>query len=53
VQAFLRTNGITLVYWGPDEERTGFEPDGQLYLEAVHREGTVAIYRVIPQAAEP
>ncbi len=48
LQAFLQANGITLLYWGPDEGRTGFQPDAQSYLQPVHREGTVAIYRVRP-----
>jgi hypothetical protein len=46
VRAFLQANGITLLYWGPQEALTGFQPDGQSYLQLVHRDGTVAIYRV-------
>lgn len=45
---FLHANGITLVYWGPDEAKTGFQPDAQPILEPVHRDGTVTIYRVSP-----
>jgi hypothetical protein len=48
VRAFLHDNGITLVYWGPDEALTGFQPADQPYLQLVHRDGTVAIYRVQP-----
>ncbi|TMD83244.1 MAG: hypothetical protein E6I74_05645 [Chloroflexi bacterium] len=47
VQGFLKANGITLLYWGPDEAKTGFMPAGQPYLQAVHDEGTVVIYRVM------
>ncbi|TMF89031.1 MAG: hypothetical protein E6I07_05580 [Chloroflexi bacterium] len=46
VRAFLAANGITLVYWGPDEAKTGFHPEDQPYLEPVHRDGAVTIYRV-------
>ena len=46
LQAFLRTNGITLLYWGPDEARTGFQPDGQPFLQPIYRDGGVTIYRV-------
>jgi hypothetical protein len=48
MQAFFQANGITLLYWGPDEARTGFEPDGQPFLQPVHRDGSVTIYRVNP-----
>ncbi|HET9847569.1 MAG TPA: hypothetical protein VFR68_03300 [Candidatus Dormibacteraeota bacterium] len=48
LQAFLRTNGITLLYWGPDEAKTGFQPDAQPFLQSVHRDGGVTIYRVSP-----
>jgi hypothetical protein len=46
VRAFLHDNGITLLYWGTVEAATGFQPDNQPYLQLVHRDGTVAIYRV-------
>jgi len=46
VQRFLAANGLTLVYWGPDEAATGFHPDDHAYLHAVYRHGAVAIYRV-------
>jgi hypothetical protein len=48
VRAFLHDNGITLLYWGPDEALTGFQPLNQPYLQRVHQDGTVAIYRVQP-----
>ena len=48
LQAFLRANAITLLYWGPEEARTGFQPEAQPFLQPVYREGTVAIYRVRP-----
>jgi hypothetical protein len=46
VQAFLHDNGITLLYWGVDEAATGFRPSDQSYLQLVHQDGKVAIYRV-------
>jgi hypothetical protein len=46
VRAFLHDNGITLLYWGVDEAATGFRPADQSYLQLVHQDGTVAIYRV-------
>jgi len=46
VRAFLHDNGITLLYWGTAEAATGFQPANQPYLQLVHRDGTVAIYRV-------
>ena len=48
LQAFLRSNAITLLYWGPDEAKTGFQPEGQPFLQPVHRDGAVTIYRVSP-----
>ena len=48
VRAFLQANGITLLYWGPDEAATGFQPADQAYLQPVHQNGTVTIYRVQP-----
>jgi len=48
VRAFLHDNGITLLYWGPDESLTGFQPASQPYLEPVHQDGAVTIYRVLP-----
>lgn len=48
LQAFLKANGITLLYWGPDEAKTGFQPDVQPFLQPVHRDGTITIYRVSP-----
>jgi hypothetical protein len=48
VRAFLQANGITLLYWGPQEASTGFRPGDQAYLRAVHQDGTVTIYRVEP-----
>jgi hypothetical protein len=46
VRTFLHDNGITLLYWGVDEAATGFRPANQSYLQLVHQDGTVAIYRV-------
>jgi len=48
VRSFLHDNGITLLYWGPDEALTGYQPNGQPFLRPVHQDGTVTIYRVEP-----
>jgi len=48
VRAFLHDNGITLLYWGPDEATTGYQPKDQPFLQPVHQDGTVTIYRVAP-----
>jgi hypothetical protein len=48
VRAFLHDNGITLLYWGPDEALTGYQPNDQPFLQPVHQDGTVTIYRVQP-----
>jgi hypothetical protein len=46
VQNFLAANHLTVLYWGPAEAATGFQPDLHAYLHAVYRHGAVAIYRV-------
>ncbi len=46
VRNFLAGNRLTLLYWGPDEAATGFQPDVHAYLHPVYRHGAVAIYRV-------
>ena len=46
VRAFLHDNAITMLYWGPDETLTGFQPASQSYLEPIHQDGAVTIYRV-------
>ena len=46
VRDFLSTNHLTMLYWGPDEAATGFQPDLHAYLHPVYRQGAVAIYRV-------
>ena len=51
LSTFLRANGITLLYWGPDEAKTGFDPDARPDLRPVFRDATVAIYRVTTSAA--
>src|SRR3989441_9333530 len=48
VRAFLRDSGITLLYWGPDETLTGYQPNDQPFLQSVYQDGTVTIYRVSP-----
>jgi hypothetical protein len=46
MQNFLAANHLTLLYWGPDEAATSFQPDLHAYLHPVYRHGAVAIYRV-------
>jgi hypothetical protein len=46
VEAFCRANGISLLYWGPDEAATGYQPGGQPFLQPIYDHGSVAIYRV-------
>jgi hypothetical protein len=48
VRSFLHDNGITLLYWGPDEALTGYQPNDQPFLQPIHQDGTVTIYRVQP-----
>jgi hypothetical protein len=48
LQDFLKSNGITLVYWGPDEAKTGFQPEQQAYLRPIFHDPTVTIYRFEP-----
>jgi hypothetical protein len=48
VQTFLRDNGITLLYWGPQERRgRSFDPSREAFLRLVHETGAVQLYRVI------
>ncbi len=49
VESFFEANGITLLYWGPDE-RAGlsFDPEGQRFLQRIYAAGSVAIYRFLP-----
>jgi hypothetical protein len=45
--SFLKTNGITLLYWGPDESgATTFDPTSQPYLSPIYHQGSISIYRV-------
>jgi hypothetical protein len=45
--SFLKQNGVTLLYWGPDEAgATRFDPGAQPYLSRIYRGGSVSIYRV-------
>jgi hypothetical protein len=48
LEGFLQANGISLVYWGPDEAKTGFNPDVQAYLRPIFHDATVTIYRFAP-----
>ncbi len=47
LQSFLRANGITLLYWGPQERRgRSFDPSRQPFLGLVYQAGGVQLYRV-------
>jgi len=47
IRAFLQSNGISLLYWGPDERRgLTYAPDQQPYLRLIYQAGSVNIYRV-------
>ena len=47
VQSFLHDNGITLLYWGPDERQNlSFDPGRQSFLGLVYEAGGVRLYRV-------
>jgi hypothetical protein len=48
LEGFLQANGISLIYWGPDEAQTGFHPEDQVYLRAIFHDDTVTIYRFTP-----
>jgi hypothetical protein len=49
VQSFFTDNGITLLYWGPDERSAlTFQPDAQPYLRLVYQAEGVAIFRYQP-----
>jgi hypothetical protein len=43
---FMSANGITLLYWGPDEARTGFDPAEDPSLVPIYHDATVTVYRV-------
>jgi hypothetical protein len=47
VSDFLRSNGITMLYDGPDEAKTGFDPGSEPFLLLIYRGGDVSIYRVV------
>jgi len=47
LQSFLRDNGITLLYWGPQERRgRSFDPSRQPFLGLVYQADGVQLYRV-------
>ena len=52
VEQFLIDNGITLLWWGPDE-RAGltFRPDQHAYLQPVYSTGSITLYRLTPDAS--
>ena len=45
LRSFLGSNGITLVYWGADEAKTGLDPNTQSYLQPIYHVHAVTIYR--------
>ena len=47
VRGFLAANGITLLYWGPDEQKTQYQPGLQPFLRRVYQSGGVSLYRVV------
>ena len=51
LRSFFAREGITLLYWGPDE-RSGrdFDPQQQPFLQRVYDSGGVQIYRLEPEA---
>lgn len=45
--SFLHDNGITLLYWGPQERQgRSFDPGRQSFLRLVYQAGGVQLYRV-------
>lgn len=48
LETFLAANRITLLYWGPDEVKTGFRPGLEPYLKPIFSDATVTIYRFSP-----
>ncbi len=47
LQSFLHDNGITLLYWGPDERRgRSFDPGQVSFLRLVYEAGGVQLYRL-------
>jgi hypothetical protein len=48
LQSFFHDNGITLLYWGPQERQDrSFDPGGEPFLGLVYEAGGVRLYRVI------
>ena len=48
LQSFFHDNGITLLYWGPQERQDrSFDPSQEPYLRLVYEAGGVRLYRVI------
>jgi hypothetical protein len=44
---FARANGITMLYWGWDEAKTGFDPQDYPELQRIYAAGSVSLYRVV------
>jgi hypothetical protein len=50
VRSFFVANGLTILYWGPDESQSmTFDPRSHAYLQQIYRGGAVAIYRLLPE----
>jgi hypothetical protein len=48
LQSFFHDNGITLLYWGPQEQQDRrFDPSQEPFLGLVYETGGVRLYRVI------
>jgi len=48
IRSFFAANGLTLLYWGPDESRAiTFDPRAHSYLHQIYQGGAVAIYRLV------
>jgi hypothetical protein len=48
LQSFFHDNGITLLYWGPQERQDRrFDPSQEPFLGLVYEAGGVRLYRVI------
>jgi len=47
LRSFFRDNGLTLLWWGPDERRDrSFDPAQQPFLRLVYETGNLQLYRV-------
>jgi hypothetical protein len=50
VNQFMADNGLSLLWWGPDEKSSlPFQPERSPFLEPIYSHGSVTIYRVVQQ----